>query len=135
MFSHWTSNNLQLKFSKQQTWLASQHAQRNHATLLTAVFLQQLHTGQPHLGVNLSPEFVNLYFPYAGRDRLHFFFWWQRHFEFQLARVAVERRSNVVLNMYAQLQISLLMRILSPLHKPISVHLATVCVGCLFNTF
>ena len=73
MFSHWTSNNLQLKFSKQQTWLASQHAQRNHATLLTAVFLQQLHTCQPHLGVNLSPEFVNLYFPYAGRDRLHFF--------------------------------------------------------------
>ena len=67
------------------------------------------------LGVNLSPEFVNLYFPYAGWVLL-FFRWHQRHFEFQLAHVAVEGRSNVVLNMHAQLQISLLMRFLSILH-------------------
>ena len=26
-----------------------------------------LHSCQPILGVNLSPEFVNLYFPYAGQ--------------------------------------------------------------------
>ena len=26
-----------------------------------------MHSWQPLLGVNLSPEFVNLYFPYAGR--------------------------------------------------------------------
>ena len=45
-----------------------------------------------------------------------FFCWWQQHFEFQLACVAVEGRSNVVLNMYAQLQISMLMRFLSLLH-------------------
>ena len=51
----------------------------------------------PMLGVNLSPEFVNLYFPYAGRGLLGFL---QRHFEFQPAPVAVEGRSNVVLNMH-----------------------------------
>ena len=54
------------------------------------------------------PEFVNLYCHYAGRG-LSFFRWYQRRFEFQAARVAVEGRSNVVvLNMHAQLQISLL---------------------------
>ena len=73
------------------------------------------HSRQPQLGVNRSPEFVNLYFPYAGWGLL-FFRWYQRHFEFQSACVAVEGRSNVVLNMHAQLQISLLMRFLSILH-------------------
>ena len=50
---------------------------------------------RPLLGVKLSPEFVNLYFLYAGRGLL-FFCWWQQHFEFQLVCVAVEGRSNVV---------------------------------------
>ena len=54
-----------------------------------------MHSCQPLLGVNLIPEFVNLYFLYAGRG-LFVFHWWQRHFEFQLACVAVEGRSNVV---------------------------------------
>ena len=74
-----------------------------------------MHGCQPLLGVNLSPEFVNLYFPYAGCGIL-FFHWYQQHFEFQSARVAVEGRRTVVLNMHAQLQISLLMRFLSILH-------------------
>ena len=74
-----------------------------------------VHSCQPLLGVNLSPEFVNLYFPYAGWGLL-FFRWYQQHFEVQSARVAVAGRSNVVLNMHAQLQISLLMRFLSLLH-------------------
>ena len=75
----------------------------------------EIHSCQPLLGVNLSPESVNLYFPYADWGLL-FFCWYQQHFEFQLAHVAVEGRSNVVLNMHAQLQISLLMRFLSILH-------------------
>ena len=33
---------------------------------------------QPLLGVNLNPESVNLYFPYAGQGLL-FFDWWQWH--------------------------------------------------------
>ena len=73
-----------------------------------------LHSCQPLLGVNLSPEFVNLYFPYAVRGRL-FFRWWQRHFEFQPARVAVEW-NNVVRNTHTRLQISLPTRFLSLLH-------------------
>ena len=75
----------------------------------------RLHSCQPLLRVNLSGKFVNLYFPYAGWGLL-FFCWYQQHFEFHLARVAVEGRSNAVLNMHAQLQISLLMRFLSLLH-------------------
>ena len=55
-----------------------------------------VHSCQPLLGVNLSPEFVNLYFPYAGQGLL-VFHWYQQHFESQLACVAVEGRSNVVL--------------------------------------
>ena len=41
------------------------------------------HSCQPLLGVNLSPEFVNLYFPNAGQGLL-LFCWWQQCFEFQL---------------------------------------------------
>ena len=66
------------------------------------VLLSVFHSCQPLLGVNLSPVFVNLYFPYAGRGLL-FFCWWQWHFEFQPACVAVEGRSNVVLKTHAQL--------------------------------
>ena len=72
----------------------------------------QMHSCQPLLGVNRSPQFVNLYFPYAGWGLL-ILHWYQQHFEFQSACAAVEGRSNVVLNMHAQLQISLLMRFLS----------------------
>ena len=55
---------------------------------------------------------MNLYFPCAGQG-LFFFFWWQQHFEFQLACVAVEGRNNVVvLNIHAQLQILLSARFL-----------------------
>ena len=96
----WTSNNLHLKFSEQQTWLASRHAQRNHATLLTAVFIEHLHTCQPHLGVNLCPEFVNLISLMRARV-FWVIFWWQGHFELQQSCVAVEGRSNVMLNMCA----------------------------------
>ena len=46
----------------------------------------------------------------------HFFCWWQRHFQFQLAHVAVEGRSNVVQSTHALLQISLPGRFLSLLH-------------------
>ena len=79
------------------------------------ILIMPCHSCQPLLGVNHSPEFVNLYFTYAGWGLL-FFRWYQQHFEFQSARVAMEGRSNVVLNMHAQLQISLLMRFLSLLH-------------------
>ena len=44
--------------------------------------------------------------------RVFFSRWWQRHFEFQTARVAVEGRSNAVWNTHARLQTSLLMRFL-----------------------
>ena len=83
---------------------------------ILAHFWVHHHSCQPLLGVNLSPEFVNLYFPYAGWGLL-FFRWYQQHFEFQLARVAMEGRSSVMLNMHAQLQISLLMRFLSIVHS------------------
>ena len=73
---------------------------------------------------------MNLHFPYAGRGLL-FFRWQQQHFEFQPARVA-EGRSNVVLNMHAQLQI------LACCTWSVSVHLAMVCwllIRQFFNIF
>ena len=60
------------------------------------------HSCQPVLRVNLSPEFVNLYFPYASWV-FCFFHLWQQHFEFQPACVAMEGSSNVVRNTHAQL--------------------------------
>ena len=78
-------------------------------------FVWLLHSCQLLLGVNLCPVFMNLYFPYAGQGLL-FFHWLQRHFEFQLACVAVEGRSNIALNMHAWLQISHPERFLSLLH-------------------
>ena len=74
-----------------------------------------MHSCQPLLGVNLSPEFVNLYFPYASQGLL-LFCWWQQRFEFQLVHVAVEGKSSDVQNTHAQLKISLLTRFLSLLH-------------------
>ena len=91
-----------------------------------------MHSCQPILGVNLSPEFVNLYFPYAGRGLL-FFCWWQRHFEFQPAHVAVGGRSNVVRNTHTRLQIS--QDFLAYHTRPVSVHLAMACVSCSFDSF
>ena len=81
------------------------------------------HSCQPllGLGVNLSPEFVNLYFPYAGRAFYFlFFYWWPRHVEFQPAHVAMEGRSNVVLNMHAWLQILLPTRFLAYCTRPVT---------------
>ena len=74
-----------------------------------------MHSCQPLLGVNLSPEFVNLYFPHAGQGLL-LFHWWQRHFEFQQARVAVGGKCSDVQNTHAQLKILFVMRFLSLLH-------------------
>ena len=71
------------------------------------------------IAVNLSREFVILYFLYAGQGLLLFFHLWQRHFEFQPACVAMEGNSNVVRNTHAWLQwvqISLPTRFLSLLH-------------------
>ena len=67
------------------------------------------------MGVNLSPEFVTLYFPYAGWGLL-LFPWWQWHSEFQPAHVVVEGKSSDVQNTHAQLKISLPTRFLSLLH-------------------
>ena len=58
----------------------------SHVTITCMGILQGSHSCQPLLGGNLSPEFINLSFPYAGRGRLSFR-WWQRHFEFQPAHV------------------------------------------------
>ena len=92
------------------------------------------HSCQPLLGVNLSPEFVNLYFPYAGQGLL-FCRWWQQHFEFQPAHVAVEGRSNVVQNTRAHFKSHFQWDFLAYCTRPVSVRLVMTCVGCSFNSF
>ena len=83
-------------------------------------------------------EFVNLYFPYAGRGLL-VLRWQQQHFELQPARVAVEGRSCVVLNLphhIARIQITQFQwDFLACCTRSVSVHLMMACVGCSFDTF
>ena len=72
--------------------LSLDHSKLSRSSTLTYLSIQ------PLLVVNLSPVFVNLYFPYAGwgllssvcepvfplcRPGSFFFRWWQQHFEFQ----------------------------------------------------
>ena len=45
------------------------------------------------LRMGFRPEFVNLYFPYAGWGLL-LFHWWQWHFEFQPALVQSGRKKQ-----------------------------------------
>ena len=96
--------------------------------------LPQCHSCQPILGVNLSPEFVNLHFSYEGRGLL-FFCWWQQHFEFQLACVAVEGRSNLVQNTHAYLKSYFQWDFVAYCTRPVSMHLMMACVSCSFDNF
>ena len=52
---------------------------------VSIAFFPPLHSCQPLLEVNLTPEFVNLYFPYAGQGLLLLLLV-AVAFEFQLAR-------------------------------------------------
>ena len=84
-----------------------------------------LHSCQTLLGVNLSSEFVNLYFPYAGQGLfllLSFSF-------FAGGRGILNSNWHVWQNTHARLHISLLMRFLIYCTRPVSVHLAMACVG------
>ena len=107
----WQDVKIQL-LTNQLTTLSSDHG--SSEVSLNSLWFNH-HSCQPLLGVNLSPEFVDLYFPYAGRGLL-LFHWWQQRFEFQLACVAVEGKSSDVRNTHAQLKISLPTRFLSLLH-------------------
>ena len=96
---------------------------------------QPLNSCQPLLGVKLSPEFVNLYFPYAGWGLL-FSIWYQQHFEFQSACVAVEGRSNVVLTMCMHnFKSHFWWDFLAYCTRPASVHLVMTFISCSFDSF
>ena len=79
------------------------------------------HSCQPLLGINLSPEFVNLYFPYAGRD--YYFLLVAAAFWIQTGTCDSGRKKQCCanLNTHAQLQISLPMWFLSLLALGLSV--------------
>ena len=95
----------------------------------------KMHSCQPLLGVNLSPEFVNLYFPYAGRGLLLFFAGsssilnsnrhvWQWKEEAMLCESHMhDFKSHFRWDFLAYCT------------RPVSVHLAIACVGCLFDNF
>ena len=126
-------------YISKRAWLAVSVRQAVNLTLELTLFrtIQSCkcnHSCQPLLGVNLSPEFVNLYFPYAGQGLL-FFRWWQWHFEFQLACVAMEGRSNVVLICMHNVKSHTQRDFLAFCTMPVSVLLAMECVGCSFDSF
>ena len=95
------------------------------------------HSCWPLLGVNLSPVFVNLYFPYAGRDLFFSSFfsggssilnsnqhvWWWKE-EAMLCEIHMcDFRSQFWWDFLACYT------------RPVSVHLAMECVSCSFNRF
>ena len=65
----WQDVKIQL-LTNQLTTLSSDHG--SSEVSLNSLWFNH-HSCQPLLGVNLSPEFVNLYFPYAGRGLFFFF--------------------------------------------------------------
>ena len=96
----------------------------------------QRHSCQPLLGVNLSPEFVNLYFTYTNQGLFSFFFAfgsgilnsdqhvWQQKEEAMLCELHMhDFKPHFWWDFFAYCT------------RPVSVHLAMVCFGCLFNSF
>ena len=113
---HWTWQLTQRVFLSNQNvnWGSPSCAQRNCTdtdlswwewlvrVLACSLGFTNFHSCRPLSGVNLSTEFVNLYFSYTGQGLCCC--WWQRHFEFQQAHVVVEGRSSIAWNTHAQLQ-------------------------------
>ena len=86
------------------------------------------------MGVNLSPEFVNLCFPYAGRGLLFFaggsgilnsiWHMWQWKEEAELCEINMrDFKSHFQPDFLAYCT------------RPVSVHLAMACVSCLLDSF
>ena len=89
---------------------------------------------QPLLGVNLSPEFVNLYFPYAGQGLLFFaggssiLNCSQHLWQWKEEAVVYEIHMRDFRFHFQQ-------DFLAYCTRPVSVHLAMASVGCSFNSF
>ena len=111
------------------------HYEKKHITIY---FLEnatyQMHSCQPLLGVNLSLEFVNLYFPYAGRGLVFFAggssilnsYWhvWQWKEEAMLCEIHThDFKSHFRQDFLAYCT------------RPVSVRLAMMCVSCSFDSF
>ena len=87
--------------------------------------IKLLHSCQPLLGVNYSPEFVNLYFPYAGQVVVVFF-------------VVFFAGGSSILNSNQQCCAKYTCTLTSNkiyCTRPVSVHFARGGVGCSFNSF
>ena len=93
-----------------------------------------MHSCQPLLGVNCSPELVNLYFPYGGWGLLFFAggsgilnsnqHVWQWREEAMLCEIHTRNfKSHFWWDFLAYCT------------RPVSVHLAMACVGCSFDRF
>ena len=95
---------------------------------------KHIHSCQPLLGVNLSPEFVNLYFPYAGRVFCFFAgtscilnsnrHVWQWKEEAMLCKICMHNfKSHFWWDFLAYCT------------RPARVNLVMAFIGCLFNSF
>ena len=92
------------------------------------------HSCQPVLGINLSPVFVNLYFPYAGQVFCFFAgnssilnsirHVWQWEEEAMLCKIHMHDFKSHFQQEF-----------LAYCTRPVSVHLAMACVGCSFDSF
>ena len=106
---------------------------------------RQIHSCQPLLGVNLSPEFVNLYFPYAGQVFCFFAgsssilnsirHVWQWKEEALLCQICMHNFKSHFQSDFLAYCTRASKCAFSDGTRPVSVHLAMACVSCLFNSF
>ena len=90
---------------------------------------------QPLLGVNLSPEFVTVYFPYAGWG-LSFFLLVAAAFWIPTSMCGSGRNKQCCAKIRMHnLKSHFQQDFLAYCTRPVSVHLAMASVGCSFNSF
>ena len=93
-----------------------------------------MHSCPPLLGVNLSPEFVNLYFPYAGR--IFCFFAGGSGILNSTQHVWQWKEEAMLCKIYmCDFKSHFRQDFLAYGTRPVSLHLVMVCVSCSFDGF
>ena len=102
-------------------------------TCVCACAFALLHSCQPLLGVNLSPEYVNLRFPYAGQGLL--FFAGGNSILNSNSMCGSRRKKQCCAKYTHDFKSHFQQDFSAYCTKPVSVHLAMPCIGCSFDSF
>ena len=95
----------------------------------------ELYSCQPLLGVKSSPEFVNLYFPYAGQGLFLFCFAGGSSILISNQHMWQQKEEAMCKIHISDFKSHFQQDFLAYCTRPVSVHLAMACAGCSFNSF